>query len=364
MKSTKITAVFGTRPEAIKMCPLILELKKRAGVEMRTALSGQHRELCRDVLDFFSVAPDFDLDIMSHGQTLFDVTDKIFSGIYKELSENTPDILLVHGDTTTAFTSALAAFYLGIKIGHVEAGLRSDDPYSPYPEEFNRRAIDAMSFCHFCPTEHARSRLLVEGIPPERIFVTGNTVVDTLGYTLKEKAPRRKSNEILLLMTLHRRESRGEEMRAVLRAVRRAVLKYENLRVIFPAHPAKEVRDAIKAEIYGAPNVKIVEPLPLPEFHGLIASSDLILSDSGGVQEEAVSLGKPLLLARETTERPEGISSGGIIPVGTDEEKVFSALCRLIASPEEREKAGCAKKTFGDGRASERIADILLSLFS
>ena len=364
MKSTKITAIFGTRPEAVKMCPLILELQKRDEIEIRTVVSGQHRELCREVLNFFGVVPDLDLNIMSHGQTLFDVTDKIFSGIHQELCEHTPDAVLVHGDTTTAFASALAAFYLGIKVGHVEAGLRSDDPYSPYPEEFNRRAIDAMSFCHFCPTEHARSRLLVEGIPPERIFVTGNTVVDALGYTLAEPLERSESDEIQLLMTLHRRESRGAEMRAIMSAVRRAVQKYENLRVFFPAHPAKEVHDAINAELLGNPNVKIVEPLPLPEFHRSLAQSDLILSDSGGVQEEAVSLGKPLLLARETTERPEGILSGGIIPVGVDEEAVFSALCRLIESKEERKRVRCAKNLFGDGRASERIADILLLLFS
>lgn len=364
MKSTKITVIFGTRPEAVKMCPLILELKKRASLDVRTVVSGQHRELCREVLDFFGVAPDLDLNIMSHEQTLFDITEKIFSGIDRELRDHTPDIVLVHGDTTTAFSAALAAFYLGIKVGHVEAGLRSGDLFAPYPEEFNRRAIDAMSFLHFCPTEHAKNNLISEGISPKHIFVTGNTVVDALDYTLKGEFPKRETDEIRLLITLHRRESRGYEMRAIMRAVRRAAEKYENLHILFPAHPAKEVIDAINSELRRAPNVKIVSPLPLPEFHRALAESDFILSDSGGVQEEAVTLGKPLLLARNTTERPEGISSGGILPVGTDEDRIFSSLCRLIESQEERESLKSRFNPFGDGKASERISYVLLSLFS
>ena len=359
MKRTKITIIFGTRPEAVKMCPLILELQKRPWAEVRVVVSGQHGELCREVLLFFGVVPDLDLDIMAHGQTLFDLTEKLLCEVRRELAENPPDLLLVHGDTTTAFSASLAAFYLGVRVGHVEAGLRSCDLFSPFPEEFNRRAIDASSFLYFCPTEIAKNNLIAEGMDEGRIFVTGNTVVDALGYTLGGATPRPPSDEVRLLLTLHRRESRGEQMLDVLRAVRRAAETYEKLSVVFPAHPAKEVRDASDEVLSGAPRITVIPPLPLPTFHRLLFDSDLILSDSGGVSEEAVSLGKPLLLARNTTERPEGIASGGIIPVGTDEEEVFSALCRFIELPSEREKAKVCQNPFGDGRASERIADII-----
>jgi UDP-N-acetylglucosamine 2-epimerase (non-hydrolysing) len=317
--------------------------------------------MCREVMDFFGIVPDLDLDIMAHGQTLFDLTERLLSETKRELTENPPDLLLVHGDTTTAFSASLAAFYLGVRVGHVEAGLRSCDLFSPFPEEFNRRAIDACSFLHFCPTETAKKNLVAEGMDGKRIFVTGNTIVDALKYTLSDAPSTYSSDGVRLLLTLHRRESRGKEMRAILGAVRRAAEKYEYLRVIFPAHPAKEVRDAAE-ELSGAPNVLITPPLPLPEFHRLINESDLILSDSGGVCEEAVSLGKPFLLARNTTERPEGVASGGVVPVGTDGDAVFKALCRFIESPEERKKATARQNPFGDGHASERIADIIASL--
>lgn len=360
MKHTKITVIFGTRPEAIKLCPLILELKKREFCELRVITSGQHRELCREVLDFFGIAPDVDFDIMSDTQSLFDITEKIFARATKELSESRPDILVVHGDTTTAFSACLAAFYLGIRIAHVEAGLRSDDLFSPFPEEFNRRAIDAMSFFHFSPTEHAKGRLLIEGILSERIFVTGNTIVDALNYT-KEKRPHlAKKDGVRLLLTLHRREIRGQKMSGILRAVARAAKDFPELSVCFPVHPASEVRDSAKI-LSGIPSVELLPPLPLPDFHALMDASDIILSDSGGVCEEAVSLGKPFLLARDVTERPEGILSGGVVPVGTDEEDVYRALCRFISSSAEREKIKTATNPFGDGHASERIADILLS---
>lgn len=363
MKHTKITAVFGTRPEAIKMCPLILELKNRKSVDVRVVVSGQHRELCREVLEYFGVTRELDLNIMSHGQSLFDLTEKILTKMTAELSENPPDVLLVHGDTATAFASSLAAFYLGIKVGHVEAGLRSGNLFSPYPEEFYRRSIDAMSFFHFCPTELSMKNLLFEGILPERVYVTGNTVVDALRYTLDENIAERDTDDVLLLMTLHRRENRGEEMAAVFRAVKRATEKYPNLRVVFPVHPAKEVREAA-AILSGVRGIELTEPLPLPRFHKLLRECDLILSDSGGITEEAIALKKPLLLARDTTERPEGLSVGGMLLVGTDEEAVFSLLCRLIDSSEERERLCAQGNPFGDGHSSERIADILLSFFS
>lgn len=361
MKSTKITFIFGTRPEAVKMCPLILELKKRKTVSVRVVVSGQHRELCREVLDFFGVVPDRDLDVMSHGQTLFELTEKILSKVRAELAENPPDLLLVHGDTTTAFSASLAAFYLGIRVAHVEAGLRSGELFSPFPEEFNRRAIDACSFLHFCPTEKARGNLIFEGMDENRIFVTGNTVVDALGYTVRDLMPKPPTDEIKLLLTLHRRESRGEDMERVLRALRRAVERYENLSVLFPAHPAKEVQDATKS-LSSDERIHISAPLPLAEFHRALFESDLVLSDSGGVLEEAVSLKKPILIARKTTERPEGIASGGVVLVGTDEDAVFSSLCELIESPEARKMLTADQNPFGDGHASERIADIISAI--
>ena len=358
MKRTKITFVFGTRPEAIKMCPLILEMKRRDFASVRVVLSGQHRELCREVLDYFGVAPDCDLDVMSHGQTLFDLTEKILHGVRTELDESPPDLLLVHGDTTTAFSASLAAFYLGVRVAHVEAGLRSEEFFSPFPEEFNRRSIDACSFLHFCPTEKARRNLILEGMDENRIFVTGNTVVDALGYTLSGAALPPPSNHVRLLLTLHRRESRGVEMEGVLRAVRRAVERYENLHVLFPAHPAREVQDAAKL-LLGEGRIRVSSPLPLAEFHRALLESDLVLSESGGVLEEAVSLKKPTLIARKTTERPEGVDSGGVILLGTDEEVIYSKLCELIESPEARKSITAEQNPFGDGHASERIADVI-----
>ena len=358
MKKSNITVVFGTRPEAIKLCPLILELKSRSELNVRVVTSGQHKELCREVLEFFGIIPDLDLNIMAHGQSLFDITEKIIHEMKNELVKNSPELLLVHGDTTTAFASSLSGFYLGVPIGHVEAGLRSNNAFSPYPEEFNRRAIDAMSFLHFCPTEHAKSNLIFEGYEQSRLFVTGNTVVDALKYTLSGPLPERSDNDVLLLMTVHRRENRGERMRNIFRAVRQASEYFKELRVIFPAHPAKEVKDAIDSELSGS-RIELIPPLPLPEFHRLLASCDLILTDSGGIQEEAVSLGKPLLLARDTTERPEGIDCGVIIPVGTDPERIFNAISdALLRSKQDRPHTN----PYGLGDASRRIADIILSL--
>ncbi len=362
MKKIKITAVFGTRPEAIKMCPLILELQGRGEIELRVVSSGQHRELCREVTDFFGVNPHRDLDVMTKGQSLSELTCKILSGVTCELSEHPADILLVHGDTTTALAAALAAFYMGVKVGHVEAGLRTNDPFSPYPEEFNRRTVDSMSFCHFAPTERAAENLIRDGIEQDRIFVTGNTVVDTLAYTLSPLPPKEENAPPMLLVTLHRRESRGEDMRNILRAVKRAAEEIPRLKVILPAHPAPEVREAIREILTGElPNVEVCEPLPLPEFHRLIYSADLILTDSGGIQEEAVSLGKPLLLARDTTERPEGIESGFVTLVGRDGDRIFEAIQNGLAGAG-GERRPSAKNPFGDGDASRKIADILLSL--
>lgn len=362
MKKLKITSAFGTRPEAVKMCPLMLELMKRREIELRIVSSGQHRELCREVTDFFGICPHKDLCVMKKGQSLSAMTQRIISGMTEELKEHPTDILLVHGDTTTALAAALAAFYMGIRVGHVEAGLRTNDLFSPFPEEFNRRGVDAMSFCHFAPTEPAAENLIREGIEPRRVFVTGNTVVDALAYTLSSAPPKDKGDGKLLLVTLHRRESRGEDMRNILRAVKRASVEMSDLRVILPAHPAHEVREAIGEVLTDdMTNIKICEPLPLPEFHRLLNEADLILTDSGGIQEEAVSLGKPLLLARETTERPEGIESGFVTLVGRNEEKIFEAILDSIEGRSSC-RARPSKNPFGDGNASKKIADILLSL--
>lgn len=362
MKKLKITAVFGTRPEAVKMCPLVKELQSRNEAELRVVLSGQHRELCREVTDFFGIVPNRDLCVMKEGQSLSELTQRILLGMTDELSEHPADILLVHGDTTTAFAVSLSAFYMGIKVGHVEAGLRTNDLFSPYPEEFNRRGVDAMSFCHFAPTERAAENLIHEGIEPRRVFVTGNTVVDALSYTLSSVPEKNVSEGKLLLVTLHRRESRGEDMRNILRAVKRAAAEASDLRVILPAHPAPEVREAIGEVLTNdMTNITICEPMPLPEFHRMLYEADLILTDSGGIQEEAVSLGRPLLLARDTTERPEGIESGFVTLVGRNEEKIFDAIRNSIEGRSNRLDLP-QKNPFGDGNASKKIADILLTL--
>ena len=367
MKRIKITISLGTRPEAIKLCPLILELSAREEFDLRVVNTSQHRELCREVLDFFKIRADRDLDLMSDGQTLFDLTERVLSSMKSELLEFPPDLLLVHGDTTTAFASALAGFYLGVKVGHIEAGLRSGDQFSPFPEEFNRRAIDSISFCHFCPTELSVKNLQAEGIDTSRAFITGNTVVDALKYTVGSPKPRTDRAGCRMLMTLHRRESRGEAMRSILRGVRRAAEELDGIEILFPAHPAPEVRGAI-SEVFGTENapqsIKIVDPMPLPEFHAALSECDFILSDSGGVQEEAVSLQKPLLLVRSNTERPEGVSSGFILPVNPDQNSVFDAICHLASTfrtdfPFDPD----FKNPFGDGQASKRIADAVLSMF-
>ncbi len=355
MQKIKISAVFGTRPEAIKMCPLVLELKQRDEFKTRVILSGQHRELCRDAVDFFGVIPDADFNIMSHGQTLFDITEKIMQNARAAFENDRPDLVLVHGDTATAFASALTAFYLGIPVGHVEAGLRSGDILSPYPEEFYRRAIDALAFCHFCPTERARQNLIREGIGESRTFLTGNTVVDALKYTARESSD---APHPLLVVTLHRRESRGKAMANILSGILRAVEAFPELFVVFPVHPSREVEDAAKI-LADHTRIKLTPPLPLERFHSLLSSADLVLSDSGGVLEEAVSLRKPLLLARETTERPEGAESGCVFPVGRGENDVFDAILKYINSPPPLFEY---ENPFGDGEASAHIADAILSL--
>lgn len=361
MKKIKLTAVFGTRPEAIKMCPLILELQRRDNFDTRLCLTGQHGDMVRSVTDHFGVTPDADLHIMSEGQTLFDITERVLCRFKRELEANSPDVVLVHGDTSSAFAAALCSFYLGIPVGHVEAGLRTYDPFSPYPEEFNRRAIDAISSFCFCPTERNMENLLCEGISTGRCFVTGNTVVDALRYTVGDKkAKKSQGDRIKLLMTVHRRESFGTPIRSILRGILTAASRLQNIDVIFPVHPNPEVMSAVK-DIFGynpPPNIHLTSPMDVVSFHRLLAGCDLVLTDSGGIQEESAALGIPLILVRENTERPESSGSGMII-VGHGEEDIFTAVCRLAEDSELREQMSNAKNPFGDGHASERIADIL-----
>lgn len=353
--------VFGTRPEAIKMCPLVNELRSREGITVTVCVTAQHREMLDGVLHTFGVAPDIDLDIMEDGQSLFDVTEEILRRFRSVLETEHPDLVLVHGDTTTAMSAALACYYLRIPVGHVEAGLRTYDTESPYPEEFNRRAVEIISSYDFAPTEEARSNLLREGKPDERIFVTGNTVIDALGTTVRndyshpelDAAAGRK----IVLLTAHRRENIGEPMRRMFRAIRRTAEEHENVLIIYPVHPNPDVRRQAHESFDGCKNVCLTEPLDVVDFHNFMAHSYLILTDSGGIQEEAPALGKPVLVMRDTTERPEGVAAGTLRLVGTEENKIYSEFSRLLDNPREYARMSHAYNPYGDGHASQRIAD-------
>lgn len=348
----KIIAVFGTRPEAVKMCPLILELKKRECFEVKVCLTGQHRELLDSVTELFGIKADYDLSVMKKDQTIVDMTARIIDGAEWVFAEEKPDLVLVHGDTSSAFAASLAAFYMKIPVGHVEAGLRTYDISSPYPEEFNRRAISMTSSFDFSPTEAARENLIKEGKASDRIFVTGNTVVDALNFTANDV----KTNERIVLFTAHRRESIGEGMRKIFSAVRSIARKYPDFKVVYPVHPNPAVRKIAEEILGGEENIDLCEPLDLKEFHSLLARSYLVMTDSGGVQEEAAALGKPCLVLRDKTERREG---GSLLLVGTNEKEILSAFERLVDDKEFYDSIKNAPNPFGDGKASERIADIL-----
>ena len=360
MKKIKITAIFGTRPEAIKMCPLIAELKSREAFDTRVCLTGQHGDMVKSTLRHFDIAYDTDLDIMTRGQSLFDITERAMVRIKEELSEHTPHLVLVHGDTSSAFSAALSAFYMGIPIGHVEAGLRTGNIHSPFPEEFNRVAIDAMAELLFCPTQTNLQNLLREGKSSSACFVTGNTVVDAIKHTVKNSSE--KSSHLRVLITLHRRENLGEPIRRVLRGVLRVVQKHPSVEFIFPVHPSPAVGEAVR-EILSSPpkNLILIKPLEVFSFHRLLSSCHVVLTDSGGLQEEACALGIPLILARDNTERPE--AQGGMTVVGTNEERVFFRLCELIENDSIRKTMSASPCPFGDGKASKRIADIIFSKY-
>ena len=360
---SKIMLVFGTRPEAIKMCPIILELKKREHVEVVVCVTGQHREMLDSVMAIFGVCADYDLQIMRERQTLFDVTTAVLNGLKPVLEQEKPNIVLVHGDTSTTFSAALACFYLNIPIGHVEAGLRTYNMQSPFPEEFNRQAVSRLAAYHFAPTEKARCNLLKEMLSSDKIYVTGNTAIDALKYTVSDDY----QNELLqwagtsrlILLTAHRRENLGKPMRNIFHAVKRIVEEYEDVKVIYPIHMNPAVREIADEILQKSNRIRLVEPLDVIDFHNIMKRSYLIMTDSGGVQEEAPSLGIPVLVLRNTTERPEGIKAGTLKLVGTAEEDIYRE-CRLLLTDKQVYRAmSHAVNPYGDGTAAIQIADII-----
>ena len=363
----KILIIFGTRPEAIKMCPLVLELKRRAGFRVVVCVTGQHKELLSGVLEVFSVVPEYDLAIMKEGQALSHVTSGVLIGIDDVLCKECPDLVLVHGDTSTTFTASLAAFYRKIPVYHVEAGLRTHNILSPFPEEFNRRAVSLIATHHFAPTEHARQNLLSEGVRDADVTVTGNTVIDALSYTVKKDFSHPEltwaDSSRLILLTAHRRENLGENMRGIFRAVRRICEEYEDVRVLFPCHPNPAVRSIADEELRGVKRLHIIEPLDTVDFHNFLSRAYLVLTDSGGIQEEAPSFSVPVLVLRDTTERPEGLSAGTLMLVGTNEENVYEYTRLLLDNEEIYEKMSSAQNPYGDGKACQKIADFIENKF-
>lgn len=355
--------VFGTRPEAIKMCPLVNELKSRKSMEVQVCVTGQHRQMLDQVLEAFSVVPDYDLSIMKDRQTLFDVTTNILNRIGEVLTKERPDVVLVHGDTSTTFVTALACFYLQIPVGHVEAGLRTYNIYSPYPEEFNRQAVSIISSYNFAPTELSKQNLLKEGKKADTIYVTGNTAIDALKTTVRKTYTHPEldwaKGSRLIMITAHRRENLGEPMKHMFRAIRRVCDEHPDIKAIYPIHMNPAVREIADQILGGDERIRIIEPLDVLDFHNFLSRSYLILTDSGGIQEEAPSLGKPVLVMRDTTERPEGIKAGTLRLVGTDEEVIYQNFKQLLENKEEYEKMSIASNPYGDGFACRRIADIL-----
>lgn len=358
-----IMLVFGTRPEAIKMCPLVNELKTRGSIKTVVCVTGQHRQMLDMVLDTFQVEPDYDLSIMKAGQTLFDITTNILSGIGSVLDEVKPDVVLVHGDTSTTFVTALACFYKQIPVGHVEAGLRTYNIYSPYPEEFNRQAVGILAKYNFAPTEMARENLLREGKTDQSIFVTGNTAIDALRTTVRDDYTHPElewaRDSRLIMITAHRRENLGQPMHNMFRAIRRVLDEYPDVKAIYPIHMNPVVRKAAEEELGGCDRIHIIEPLEVLDFHNFLARSYMILTDSGGIQEEAPSLGKPVLVMRDTTERPEGIAAGTLKLVGTDEQVIYDNFKRLLDDQKRYLNMSEASNPYGDGFACKRIADVL-----
>ena len=364
MEKIKVMSVFGTRPETIKMAPLVKELEKREEFESLVCVTAQHRQMLDQVLEAFAITPDYDLDIMKPGQTLSDITARVLKGLEGVFQQERPDMVLVHGDTTTTFAGALAAYYAQVAVGHVEAGLRTWDKYSPFPEEMNRQFVGCVADLHFAPTEGSKENLLREGKRPETIVVTGNTAIDALKTTVRKDY----SDEILewaegsrlIVLTAHRRENLGEPMHRMFRAIRRVVEEFPDVKVVYPVHLNPLVQKAAEEELGGCDRVRLIAPLEVIEFHNLLARSYLILTDSGGIQEEAPSLGKPVLVLRENTERPEGIGAGTLKLAGTKEETIYSLVRELLTDEEEYHRMSRASNPYGDGEACARIADAIL----
>ncbi len=367
MKKIKVMTVFGTRPEAIKMAPLVKELKKREEIECIVCVTAQHRQMLDQVLNAFQIKPDYDLNIMQQGQTLSDITSRALKGLEDVIKQNKPDIVLVHGDTTTTFAGALAAYYNQVDIGHVEAGLRTWNKYSPYPEEMNRQMVGVLADMHFAPTENSKKTLLQEGKKEENIYVTGNTAIDALSTTVNPNYTHKElewvGNSRLILVTAHRRENLGEPMRGMFKAIKRILDEFEDVKVIYPVHLNPKVREVANEVLGDNEKVKLIEPLEVLDFHNFLNKAYLILTDSGGIQEEAPSLGKPVLVLRDTTERPEGIAAGTLKLAGTEEENIYKLTKELLENKEEYEKMSKASNPYGDGFASKRIADAIIEKY-
>lgn len=368
MRKIKVMSIFGTRPETIKMAPVVHELEKREEIESIVCVTAQHREMLDQVLKALKVKPDYDLNIMKQGQTLSDITTRALKGLEDVIKEVKPDIILVHGDTTTTFAGALAAFYQQVAVGHVEAGLRTYNKYSPFPEEMNRQFVGIVSDMNFAPTERSKNNLLREGKKEETIYVTGNTAIDALNLTVDEEY----SDEItewigddrLIVLTAHRRENLGEPMYRMFKAIRRIIDKYDDVKMVYPVHLNPLVVKAAN-EVFGdSEKIKLIKPLEVVEFHNLLSRSYLILTDSGGIQEEAPSIGKPVIVLRDTTERPEGIDAGTLKLAGTEEETIYQMVDELLSDSMEYEKMSKASNPYGDGHASERIVDAIIAKFS
>jgi UDP-N-acetylglucosamine 2-epimerase (non-hydrolysing) len=372
MKKLRVMTVFGTRPEAIKMCPLVLELEKHKDyIETIVAVTAQHREMLDQVLHLFKIKPDYDLNIMTAGQTLYDVTGRVLTGLRDVIAEAKPDLVLVHGDTTTTFAGALAAFYAQVAVGHVEAGLRTGNKYSPYPEEMNRKLTGSLADYHFAPTSTSQQNLLRENVKPEKIYVTGNTVIDALDTTVQKNFKFEDevinkalaSGKRLILMTTHRRENLGEPLRQVYKALKAVLETHPDVGVIFPVHKNPKVREIVNQELGGVEQVYLTEPMDYEPFANLMAHADLILTDSGGIQEEAPALGKPVLVLRDTTERPEAVTAGTVEMVGTGYEAVLAATNRLLDDQAFYRKMAEAVNPYGDGKACRRIVSFILNRY-
>lgn len=366
-KMTKVMTIFGTRPEAIKMAPLVNELKLHKEIDTIVCVTAQHRQMLDQVLTTFSIVPDYDLNIMKEGQTLTEVTTNALKGLGKVMEDVRPDIVLVHGDTTTTFAGALSAFYCKIPVGHVEAGLRTYDKYSPYPEEMNRQMVSNIADIHFAPTKQSAENLINEGIDESKIYITGNTAIDAMHHTVYDSYSHDVlewvGNSRMILLTAHRRENLGMPMKKIFRAIRRIVEDFDDVKVVYPIHLNPIIREIADVELNGCKRVKLIEPLEVVDFHNFLNNAYIIMTDSGGIQEEAPSLGKPVLVLRDTTERPEGVDAGTLKLVGTDQEKIYETAKALLTDHELYEEMSHASNPYGDGHSSERIVDAILKTY-